>query len=68
MQYKVEEDEAVLDKDEEEVVCGVKEVELEGVRAAEGGRLEEAVELLTRAITMAPSYPSPYNNRAQVNL
>lgn len=41
-------------------------LEVEAVKAAEEGRLEEAVEMLTKAIHAAPAYPSPYNNRAQV--
>lgn len=60
-----------MEEEEEEEgsveVSGAKEMEVEAVRAAEGGRLEEALQLLTTAITMAPAYPSPYNNRAQVH-
>ena len=36
-----------------------------GVRLAEKNCLIEAVEHFTRAITLNPENPSPYNNRAQ---
>ena len=49
-----------------EEVRRAKHLEVEAVREAEGGRLEEAMRILTEAITVAPDYPSPYNNRAQV--
>lgn len=43
------------------------ELEVQAIRAVEEGRdLEGALELLGRAISMAPTYPSPRNNRAQV--
>ena len=41
-------------------------MELEAVRAAEEGRLEEAMQLLNEAVTKAPDHASTYNNRAQV--
>ena len=47
-------------------VSQAKELEVEAVRAAEGERLDDALHMLTRAIAIAPAYPSPYNNRAQV--
>lgn len=47
-------------------VSRAKELELEAVKAAESGRLTEALELLNRAIELAPKYASAYNNRAQV--
>ena len=43
-----------------------KALEIEGVKTAEQGKLEEALSILTEAITIASHYPSPYNNRAQV--
>ena len=43
-----------------------KELEVEAVKAAESGRLADALELLNRAVEVAPRYASPYNNRAQV--
>lgn len=47
-------------------VSRAKELELEAVKAAESGRLDEALQLLNRAVEVAPGYASPYNNRAQV--
>ena len=44
-----------------------KEMEVVAVRAAEEGRLEEALETLTAALQLAPSLASGYNNRAQVH-
>jgi len=44
-----------------------KNLEVQAVRAAEEGSLGDALELLSRAITEAPNYASPYNNRAQVS-
>lgn len=52
-----------VDSDE---VKRAKELELEAVKEAEGGRLQTALDLLTEAASVAPQYPSPYNNRAQV--
>ena len=52
-----------MDSDE---VKHAKSLEVEAVKMAEEGDLEKAASLLTEAITIAPSYPSPYNNRAQV--
>ncbi len=54
--------EAVIDSDE---VKRAKGLEVEAVKAAEGD-LERALSLLSEAIAVAPQYPSPYNNRAQV--
>ena len=45
-----------------------KDLEVQAVRAAEEGSLGDALELLHRAVTEAPNYASPYNNRAQVSL
>lgn len=44
-----------------------KALEVDAVKTAEEGRLQAAAQLLTDAITLAPHYPSPYNNRAQVS-
>ena len=49
-----------------EEVKRAKLLEVEAVRAAEGGSLGDALELLNQAVTVAPNYASPYNNRAQV--
>ncbi len=51
---------------EREEVKKARELELEAIRAAEGGSLGNALESLSRAIAQAPEYASPYNNRAQV--
>ena len=45
---------------------GLNEQEVQAVRAAEERNLEDALELLTRAVNEAPNYASPYNNRTQV--
>lgn len=52
---------------ESEEVKRAKVLEMEAVRAVEGGgSLGDALEILNQAINIAPNYPSPYNNRAQV--
>ena len=51
---------------ESEEVKRAKLLEVEAVRAAEGGSLGNALELLNQAVIVAPNYASPYNNRAQV--
>ena len=51
---------------ESEEVKRAKLLEVEAVRAAEGGSLGDALELLNQAVTVAPNYASPFNNRAQV--
>ena len=45
----------------------VREREVRAVRAAEEGRLDEALQLLNEAVAMAPDSASIYNNRAQVS-
>jgi tetratricopeptide (TPR) repeat protein len=44
------------------------QLELQAIRLTEqkSPQLQDAVRLLTQAIALAPEYPSPYNNRAQV--
>lgn len=39
---------------------------LEGVTATEQKRQEEALRAFAAAIALAPSWPAPYNNRAQL--
>jgi hypothetical protein len=56
----------VIGEAESEEVKHAKLLEVEAVRAAEGGSLGDALELLNQAIAVAPNYASPYNNRAQV--
>ncbi|KAF4519064.1 hypothetical protein B566_EDAN001654 [Ephemera danica] len=54
--------------DNEEVTPEVLEsrkIELEGVKAAESGEIEKALQYFTEAIKTAPSRASCYNNRAQ---
>lgn len=42
-----------------------KLLEVAGVKAAETGNIDVAIEFFTEAMTVAPLWPSPYNNRAQ---
>lgn len=44
-----------------------KELEVAAVRAAEGGDLGNALELLNQAAEEAPDFASVYNNRAQAS-
>ena len=53
-------------EEDSDAVQRAKGLEVQAVRAAEEGNLEDALELLTRAVNEAPNYASPYNNRAQV--
>lgn len=43
-----------------------KKMEVEAINAAEAGRLKDAIDILNKALTIAPNRPSLYNNRAQV--
>ena len=56
----------MIDEADSEEVKRAKLLEVEAVRAAEGGSLGDALELLNQAVTVAPNFASPYNNRAQV--
>lgn len=56
----------ITEEEETEQVKEVKRLELEGVKAAESGDIDRALELLNQAITLAPEHASSYNNRAQV--
>lgn len=42
-----------------------RQLEIEGVKAAESGDVPKAIDIFTEAISWAPSRPSGYNNRAQ---
>ena len=42
-----------------------KELELEGVKSAEAGNIDSALDFFNKAVTTAPANPSCYNNRAQ---
>ncbi|GIY99206.1 tetratricopeptide repeat protein 36, partial [Caerostris extrusa] len=46
-------------------VIEAKRLELEAVKKAETGNVEEAIEILNHSIQLAPRRPSGYNNRAQ---
>ncbi|CAL1268458.1 unnamed protein product [Larinioides sclopetarius] len=55
-------------KDEEELTDSViesKKLEIEAVKKAETGYVDEAIENFSRCIQLAPRRPSGYNNRAQ---
>ena len=52
--------------EESEEVKRAKVLEVEAVKAAEGGSLGDALELLNQALIVAPNHASAYNNRAQV--
>ena len=56
----------VIGEADSEEVKRAKLLEVEAVRAAEEGSLGDALELLNQAVTVAPNFASPYNNRAQV--
>ncbi|KAK8774998.1 tetratricopeptide repeat protein 36 homolog [Amblyomma americanum] len=43
----------------------VKELEVEGVQAAEKGDIDRAIDIFTEVIRLAPNRASGYNNRAQ---
>ena len=45
-----------------------KNLEVQEVCVAEEGNLEDALELLMRAVNEAPNYASPYSNRAHVQV
>ncbi|XP_055599932.1 tetratricopeptide repeat protein 36 [Uranotaenia lowii] len=40
-------------------------LELEAIKLAEHGKLQEAITIFSRAIEIAPERPAPWNNRAQ---
>lgn len=48
-----------------ELLKQVKELELQGVSAAEAGDLQGALQLFSQAIQILPQRASAYNNRAQ---
>ncbi|XP_019880872.1 tetratricopeptide repeat protein 36 homolog [Aethina tumida] len=43
-----------------------KQMEIRAVQLAEAGRLDEGLELINKAIQIAPKRPSLYNNRAHI--
>ncbi|XP_045161222.1 tetratricopeptide repeat protein 36 homolog [Mercenaria mercenaria] len=50
---------------ETDEVKEAKRLEVEGVKAAESGNVDKALELLNQAVSTAPEHASCYNNRAQ---
>ena len=50
-----------------EILSKVKQLEIEGVNAAEAGDMEKSLQILNNAINLAPKYASSYNNRAQLH-
>ena len=50
-----------------EILNQVKEMEIEGVKAAESGNLDRSLQVFNNAINLAPSYAASYNNRAQLH-
>lgn len=44
----------------------VQALNIAGVTATEQNKKEEALAAFAQAIAMEPSYPAPYNNRAQL--
>lgn len=48
-----------------ELLKQVKELEMQGVSAAEAGDLQAALQLFSQAIQILPQRASAYNNRAQ---
>lgn len=55
----------VEEEEDTKNIRAAKDVEVEGVKAAENGNLSLAVDLFSRAISLLPDRPSGYNNRAQ---
>jgi Flp pilus assembly protein TadD len=54
----------VLEEETDDIKVS-KQLELEGVQAAESGDIESALNLFSRAIQNTPERASGYNNRAQ---
>ncbi|XP_005109864.1 tetratricopeptide repeat protein 36 [Aplysia californica] len=51
--------------EETEAIKKSKELEVQGVKAAEAGDVDGAITFFGRAVVEAPDWPSAYNNRAQ---
>ncbi|KAM7311362.1 tetratricopeptide repeat protein 36 [Ixodes scapularis] len=60
-----DEDSAEISESDTDVPAEVKELEVEGVRAAEMQEIDEAIEIFSKAIQLCPRRASGYNNRAQ---
>lgn len=58
--------EETVDVADSPTVLKAKALELEAVRAAEGGELDRALQLINSSIELAPESSSHYNNRAQL--
>ena len=50
---------------ETDAVKEAKQLEVEGVKQAEAGHTDRALELFSQAIHIAPEHASSFNNRAQ---
>lgn len=50
---------------ETDAVKEAKQLEVEGVKQAEAGHTDRALELFSQAIQIAPEHASSFNNRAQ---
>ena len=55
----------ILVEVETDEVKEAKRLELEGVKNAEAGQVQIAMEMFGQAISIAPGHASSYNNRAQ---
>lgn len=53
-------------EDDDELTLEIRKLEIEAVKNAEDGKLEEALTILQNAILLNPKRASSYNNRAQV--
>ncbi|CAG5125652.1 unnamed protein product [Candidula unifasciata] len=51
--------------EDNEQIRAAKELEVQGVKAAEAGNIDAAIDLFQQAVSTAPEWPSAYNNRAQ---
>lgn len=55
----------LISEEETDDIKVSKQLEIEGVQAAESGEIESALNLFSRAIQNTPQRASGYNNRAQ---
>jgi tetratricopeptide (TPR) repeat protein len=66
-EYSINQFQPKLDKDmDDSLEEEFKNRELVGVERAEGGDLQEALEMFTSITVDNPKYPSAFNNRAQI--
>ncbi|GFO12056.1 tetratricopeptide repeat protein 36-like [Plakobranchus ocellatus] len=64
-EVETEDDTSFLNESNSEKVQQAKELEIQGVRAAESGNVDGALGFFQQAVDIAPEWPSAYNNRAQ---